>query len=63
MHAPPKPDYPIINPTELANFDGILLGIPTRYGNMPAQWKVRIYSLLLLASGWNLGWCFFFFLL
>jgi NAD(P)H dehydrogenase (quinone) len=39
MHAPPKPDYPVINPGELANYDGFLLGIPTRYGNFPAQWK------------------------
>ncbi|KAH9974717.1 flavoprotein-like protein [Lactifluus volemus] len=39
MHAPPKPDYPILQPNDLAQFDGILCGIPTRYGNMPAQWK------------------------
>ncbi|KAI6042001.1 flavoprotein-like protein [Pisolithus marmoratus] len=39
MHAPPKPDYPIIAPAELANYDAFLFGIPTRYGNFPAQWK------------------------
>jgi len=39
MHAAPKPDYPIITPTELAKYDGFLCGIPTRYGNYPAQWK------------------------
>jgi len=39
MHAPPKPDYPIITPQELATFDAFLMGIPTRYGNFPAQWK------------------------
>jgi len=39
MHAAPKPDYPIITPAELVNYDGFLLGIPTRYGNFPAQWK------------------------
>ncbi|KAF8638986.1 hypothetical protein AX17_001818 [Amanita inopinata Kibby_2008] len=39
MHAPPKPDYPIIQPADLPNFDGYLFGIPTRYGNMPAQIK------------------------
>lgn len=40
MHAPPKPDYPIITPQELPGFDAYLFGIPTRYGNFPAQWKV-----------------------
>jgi hypothetical protein len=44
MHAAPKPDYPIITPAELANFDAFLLGIPTRYGNFPAQWKVSTWS-------------------
>ncbi|KAI9854811.1 MAG: Minor allergen Alt a 7 [Vezdaea acicularis] len=39
MKAPPKPDYPIVNPTTLLNHDAFLMGVPTRYGNMPAQWK------------------------
>jgi len=39
MHAPAKPNYEIITPQKLATFDAFLLGIPTRYGNMPAQWK------------------------
>ncbi|KAH7909281.1 flavoprotein-like protein [Hygrophoropsis aurantiaca] len=39
MHAPPKPDYPVITPRELTDFDAFLFGIPTRYGNFPAQWK------------------------
>jgi len=39
MHAPPKPDYPIITPELLTTFDGFLSGIPTFYGNFPAQWK------------------------
>ncbi|KAH7882844.1 flavoprotein-like protein [Phlebopus sp. FC_14] len=39
MHAPPKPDYPVIQPSELPGFDAYLFGIPTRYGNFPAQWK------------------------
>jgi len=39
MHAPPKPNYPILAPADLVNFDAFLLGIPTRYGNFPAQWK------------------------
>ncbi|KDQ60437.1 benzoquinone reductase [Jaapia argillacea MUCL 33604] len=39
VKAPPKADYPILNPMDLAKFDGYLFGIPTRYGNMPVQWK------------------------
>jgi NAD(P)H dehydrogenase (quinone) len=42
MYAPAKPDYPIITPAELAQFDAFIFGIPTRYGNMPAQWKAFI---------------------
>lgn len=43
MHAPPKTDkYAVLeDPATLESFDGILFGIPTRYGNMPAQFKVR----------------------
>jgi len=41
MHAPPKPtDIPVLtDPAKLASYDAFLLGIPTRYGNFPAQWK------------------------
>ncbi|KAF2132720.1 benzoquinone reductase [Dothidotthia symphoricarpi CBS 119687] len=41
MHAPPKPtDITVLNdPSQLEPFDGILFGIPTRYGNFPAQYK------------------------
>ncbi|KDQ60439.1 benzoquinone reductase [Jaapia argillacea MUCL 33604] len=39
MRAPPKQPYPVINPAELATFDAFLFGIPTRFGNFPAQWK------------------------
>ncbi|KAI6142667.1 benzoquinone reductase [Pisolithus tinctorius] len=39
MHAPPKPNYPSFAPGDLANYDAFLFGIPTRYGNFPAQWK------------------------
>ena len=41
MHAPPKPtDIPVISdPATLEPYDGFLLGIPTRYGNFPGQWK------------------------
>lgn len=39
MHAPAKPDVPVITPDILATYDAFLIGIPTRYGNFPAQWK------------------------
>jgi len=40
MYAPPKPaNIPVITPDELATFDAFVFGIPTRYGNFPAQWK------------------------
>jgi len=39
MHAPEKPSYPIITPDILTTYDAFLFGIPTRYGNMSAQWK------------------------
>ncbi|KAK7046386.1 benzoquinone reductase [Favolaschia claudopus] len=39
MYAAPKPAYPIITPDELATYDAFLMGIPTRFGNFPAQWK------------------------
>ncbi|KAI9485328.1 MAG: flavoprotein-like protein [Benjaminiella poitrasii] len=46
MHAPPKPDIPIINVDQLAEPDGIIFGLPTRFGTMPSQMKT-----LLDASG------------
>jgi NAD(P)H dehydrogenase (quinone) len=41
MYAPPKPTdiATLEDPTELEAYDGILFGIPTRYGNFPAQFK------------------------
>ncbi|KAH7353923.1 quinone oxidoreductase [Plectosphaerella cucumerina] len=41
MYAPPKPaDIPVLeDPSKLEEYDAFLLGIPTRYGNFPAQWK------------------------
>lgn len=39
MHAPPKSEYPVIDAAKLATYDAFLFGIPTRYGNFPAQWK------------------------
>ncbi|KAJ1986140.1 hypothetical protein H4R33_003539 [Dimargaris cristalligena] len=39
MHAPPKPNVPVIVPSDLAAADAFLFGIPTRFGNMSEQWK------------------------
>lgn len=40
IHAPPKDEsVPIMTPDKLKEYDGFLMGVPTRYGNMPAQWK------------------------
>jgi len=41
MHAPPKDkDIPVLSdPAILEEYDAFLFGIPTRYGNFPAQWK------------------------
>ncbi|KAK0434216.1 NADH-quinone oxidoreductase [Armillaria borealis] len=39
VHAPAKPDHPIITPEILASYDAFIFGIPTRFGNFPAQWK------------------------
>ncbi|CAI6015073.1 unnamed protein product [Clonostachys chloroleuca] len=41
MHAPEKDNaIPILeDPASLESYDAFLLGIPTRYGNFPAQWK------------------------
>lgn len=41
MHAPtPSGEIPVLtDPKTLEQYDGFLFGIPTRYGNFPAQWK------------------------
>lgn len=39
MHAPAKSSYPTADPSTLEKYDAFLFGIPTRYGNFPAQWK------------------------
>lgn len=40
MYAPGQSsDIPIITPEIMETYDAFLLGIPTRYGNFPAQWK------------------------
>ena len=47
-------EIPYIEPKQMTAYDAFLLGIPTRFGNMPAQWKVSFliqvfgYAKLLL---------------
>ncbi|KAJ7121637.1 flavoprotein-like protein [Mycena epipterygia] len=36
---PPSPPSPIITPDELAKYDAFIIGVPTRFGNYPAQLK------------------------
>jgi NAD(P)H dehydrogenase (quinone) len=45
MYAPPKNEnHPIIStPETLTEYDGIMFGVPGRYGIMAAQVKVRIF--------------------
>lgn len=41
MHAPKKDDSipTLSDPSVLEQYDAFLMGIPTRYGNFPAQWR------------------------
>ncbi|PLN77913.1 protoplast secreted protein 2 precursor [Aspergillus taichungensis] len=39
MHAPAKAAHPIATVDTVKDYDAVLFGIPTRYGNFPAQWK------------------------
>lgn len=36
---PQDTSIPFITPEKLTEYDGFILGMPTRFGNMPAQWK------------------------
>jgi len=38
-HFVEETNIPIATPNELADYDAIILGVPTRYGNMPGQMK------------------------
>ncbi|ORX63219.1 NAD(P)H:quinone oxidoreductase, type IV [Hesseltinella vesiculosa] len=42
MHAPAKPNIPVITVDQLAEPDGIIFGIPTRFGTAPAQIKALL---------------------
>jgi len=39
MFAPPKSAVPVISPNDLADADGIIFGVPTRFGSPAAQFK------------------------
>lgn len=40
IHAPPKSEDKVLeNPEDLLQYDAILFGIPTRYGNNSSQWR------------------------
>ncbi|KAG7867350.1 hypothetical protein KL918_002789 [Ogataea parapolymorpha] len=39
MHAPPKKSYEEATVSTLQEYDAFMFGIPTRYGNFPAQFK------------------------
>ena len=40
MNAPLKdPDIPVATRETLVEYDGFLFGVPTRFGNVPAQWS------------------------
>ena len=41
MGAPPKKDHPIADYHKLNEYDGVIFGVPGRFGTMPAQIKVR----------------------
>ncbi|KAI9489319.1 flavoprotein-like protein [Zychaea mexicana] len=44
MHAPAKPDVPVITVDKLQEADGFLFGLPTRFGIFPAQLKAFLDS-------------------
>lgn len=40
LQAPPKPaEIPVVDKDVLEKYDAFLFGVPTRYGNVPAQWS------------------------
>ncbi|KAL8923599.1 MAG: hypothetical protein Q9208_004546 [Pyrenodesmia sp. 3 TL-2023] len=53
MYAPPKDSsIPTITPAKLQEYDAVLFGVPTRYGNFPAQMKAFFDS---TGSQWQQG--------
>ena len=55
MYAPGQTDaIPFINPDIMETYDAFLFGIPTRYGNFPAQWKALLDH---TGKQWQTGAC------
>lgn len=52
MHAPPKPDYPVITADKMTGYDGFLFGLSGRFGSVPAQVKAFMDS---TGSLWQSG--------
>ena len=52
MGAPPKPDYPIITPEKMLEYDGYMFGLSGRFGTFPAQMKTFFDS---LGGHWQKG--------
>lgn len=52
MGAPSKPDYPIITPEKMKEYDGFLFGLSGRFGTFPAQMKTFFDS---TGSLWQSG--------
>ncbi|KAK6867226.1 Protoplast secreted protein 2 [Candida tropicalis] len=50
VKAPEKPDIPIAETKILTEYDAFLFGVPTRFGNFPAQWK-RKYAGVFVSTG------------
>eukprot|EP00735_Rhodelphis_limneticus_P011643 TRINITY_DN4771_c0_g1::TRINITY_DN4771_c0_g1_i1::g.21417::m.21417 TRINITY_DN4771_c0_g1::TRINITY_DN4771_c0_g1_i1::g.21417 ORF type:complete len:231 (+),score=25.72,sp/Q9AYU0/QR2_TRIVS/53.03/1e-65,Flavodoxin_1/PF00258.20/9.2e-10,FMN_red/PF03358.10/9.6e-09,Flavodoxin_2/PF02525.12/0.0027,Flavodoxin_5/PF12724.2/0.21,Flavodoxin_5/PF12724.2/34 TRINITY_DN4771_c0_g1_i1:221-913(+) len=44
MHAPCKAEHPVATPQDLVDADGVMFGIPTRFGTAPAQVRALIDS-------------------
>ncbi|KAK2466603.1 hypothetical protein APHAL10511_000861 [Amanita phalloides] len=38
-----KEEIPHIKPEDMKQYDAFLFGVPTRFGNMPGQWKVVLH--------------------
>ena len=53
MHVPKDRmtnEYPIASPDTLEAYDAYLFGIPTRFGNMPTQFRVLLNSIVIFAG-------------
>jgi NAD(P)H dehydrogenase (quinone) len=49
MKAPKKKEFPLAKRETLTEYDAFLFGVPTRFGNMPAQIKVRFFFAFVYA--------------